>query len=189
MDPSLRRFFLSFGPLSEDDLAVVASKVRSRSLDKGQFLLRPGDVAGSVYFVKAGLLRLYHVVRGREQTRNFFTEKTLFSDSLSYFTKRPTTSYLEALEPTDLLELSKSACDQIFDASLPLARVGRRIIEAATAALAARVADSLVPKGPARYQALLASRPDLFQRVPQYLIASYLGLTPEALSRIISRTP
>lgn len=183
-----RAFLETLGPLSEEDWDRVAPVGRLRTFEKGQVLLRPGDKANTVYFVSEGLFRIYTISRGREQTRNFFSEGALFTEAVSYFSRRPTTFFLEALETATVIEMEREELHAAFEATLSLARIGRRMIEASVAALAIRVADALGPQGPVRYRALRASRPDLFQRVPQYMIASYLAMTPETLSRITARS-
>ena len=188
MHQSFKRFFEALGPLSDDEWLFLVSQVKTRQLAKGTILLRPGQVAEKAFFVCDGLFRIYSCLRGREETRNFFDEGTFFSESLSFFTGQPSHFFLEALEDSTVIEVSRVNADKIFDHSLTLARIGRRIIERSMTGLAGRVVDSLASKGPARYLALRRTRPGLFQRVPQYMIASYLGLTPEALSRIITRS-
>ncbi len=182
-----RALLESWGPLDEWDR--VEAIIGRRSSAKGDVVLRPGQSIDTLYFVTRGLLRLYTVRAGREVTRNFFAENTLFTESVGFFTRRPTQFYLQTLEDTELLVIGRADMEAVFESSLPLAILGRRLLERSMAALAARVAESLLPKGPARYLALRASRPELFQRAPQYMIASYLGLSPESLSRIVSRSP
>jgi len=133
-------------------------------------------------------LRIYHIVEAKEHTRNFFPAPSFFTESIAFHARRPTQFFVQALEDTQLWVLSRSEAEAVFDRSLGLARLGRRLLEWNLAGLAERLIDRMVPSADQKYLDLRHSRPDLFQRVPQYMIASYLGMTPEALSRVITRS-
>lgn len=192
MDATTATFIRSFldrlSLLSDGDWNFVAPLFKQHSLAKSECLYRPGDEVKKVIFVEKGMLRLYQVQNGKEHTRNFFGESSFFTESVSYFSSRPTEFYLQALEDSQLWTLTYAETQKIFDHSMGLSRLGRKILEWNLAGLAERLVQNMEPSPDDKYSQLRDTRPELFQRVPQYMIASYIGLSPEALSRVISRS-
>lgn len=174
---------------SEAVLARLAVASDLRRPGRGDHLLRAGEVAGHLFFVGAGLLRYYYLdgASGEERTGQFFDEGQVFTDAASFLGQIPATQSIEALEPCEVLRLPRAAVYAAYDRDHALERFGRVMVESALVG-SQRRAGSLLRLAPEeRYQAFVRARPEVARRVPQYLIASYLGITPEALSRIRGR--
>lgn len=171
-------------------LDALAAACDLRALKKGEHLLRMGDVAGHLFFVGAGLLRYYHLdaATGTERTGQFFDQGQVVTDVESFLSGRPAKTSFQAIAPSLVLRLPRGAVLAAYDADHAIERYGRLMVQEALAG-AQRRAERLLTLSPEElYRTFVATRPEVARRVPQYLIASYLGITPEALSRIRGRS-
>jgi CRP-like cAMP-binding protein len=170
-----------------DALGRLEAAMRLRRLTRGEHLLREGDRADAAFFVRAGVLRYYYLAGGAEHTGQFFDEGMMLADVAALATGAPALQNIDALTQAEVLVIPRAALLAAYDADHALERYGRRSMEEAMAGSQRRTA-SLLKLSPAdRYAAFVKMRPEVARRVPQYLIASYLGVTPEALSRIRAR--
>lgn len=168
-------------------LATLTAAMKVRALAKGQHLTRQGEPSQALFFVRSGLIRYYYLADGVEHTGQFFDEGKVIADVHALLTGGSGLQNIDALEPSVVLEIPRSALLAAFDADHALERTGRRWMEEAMAGSQRRTANLLQLKPDERYARFVATRPELARRVPQFLIASYLGITPEALSRIRRR--
>lgn len=168
---------------------VLAAACDVQNLGKGDHLLRMGDVTGHIYFVVHGLLRYYHLdpASGEERTGQFFDETRVFTEAASFMAQVPATQSIQALEPAQVLRVPRDALYAAYAADHAVERFGRLMVEEALVGSQRRATNLLTLSPDERYRTFVAVRPEVARRVPQYLIASYLGITPEALSRIRGR--
>lgn len=170
-----------------DEWQTFQSLLKKKTVPKNTFILRPGEICQTTYFINRGLVRLYYVKDGEEKIRQFFFEQSFFTDITSFLTQQPANLYLQALEDTELVTIPRDPLNKLYDSSLNFQRMGRMIAEYTVLGIANRM-DSLFLYSPEeRYLNLIRNRPRVSQRIPQYMIASYLGVTPEGLSRIKRR--
>lgn len=170
-----------------DVLQALLSSVREQRFDKGRHLARAGDPAEGLWFIRSGLVRYYFLADGVEHTGQFFDEGMFFADVSALTTGQPGLQNIDALADTEALLIPRAALFAAYDADHALERFGRRLIEAAMAGVQRRNAALLQLSPEARYERLLSIRPEVVRRMPQYVVASYLGITPETLSRIRRR--
>ena len=176
-----------FLPLSETEWQHVQAILKVKEASQGTQLLRQGEVCREAYFIDRGLIRLYYIKDGEEKIRQFFFEQAFVADTVSHVTQKPSKLYLETLEDSRLLVIPRDPLYALFGSSKNFERLGRLIAQYDFIGIANRM-DSLFLYSPEeRYINLLKNRPLVLQRVPQYMIASYLGVTPEGLSRIKRR--
>ena len=156
-------------------------------LKKGETLLIPGKKVEYFYYLAYGCICYYKMDGGEAKVLEFYTEDVFFTDLLSYVNEIPSNYYLKAVEPTLVFGIKKIDAEALFDGSHQLERFGRLSMQEAFLKLFTRVERMSIHSNEDRYLRLLDKRPDLFRRVPNYLIASYLGMTPVGLSKLRKR--
>ncbi|MHA7057120.1 Crp/Fnr family transcriptional regulator [Aquimarina sp. M1] len=177
----------SFTPISDSDMEYGLQFYRKETFIKGEFIVRPGQYLQNFYFMKQGCVTFYSIEEGVTRVMEFFTEGSFFTDLYPYIQEIPSESYLEATEDTIVYTISKTDALKAFNHSHALERFGRLSMQKAFINNFQRIKRIKNLSNQERYLQLLEKRPSLFQRVPQYLIASYLGLTPVGLSKIRKR--
>lgn len=173
--------------LNEADWARFRDSFRPIHLVKGEYWLHAGDVCGHVGFIVSGLIQAYYIVQGEQVTQEFYFENTYATSYVSFLTSQPSLRYLQALDDTHLLILSREDLYRFYSGSQDAERMGRLIAEGAFMRFDYRTQQFLLKPPEQRYRDLLKDRPNVMQRVPQKLVASYLGIKPESLSRIRKR--
>ncbi|WP_046246453.1 Crp/Fnr family transcriptional regulator [Hymenobacter terrenus] len=174
-------------PLTDDDFAAFAVVLQPVQLRKKELLLREGEVCRSVAYVERGCLRYFYNVAGEEHTGQFFFEGDWYTDYDSFLDQKPSAQYIQALEPTQAWLLSRPDLYRLYEERPVFERFGRLMAEQAYRGSKARGAAFLNQTPTERYEQLVRNRPQLVQRVSQRLLASYLGIKPESLSRIRAR--
>ena len=164
---------------------IIKQYLIPKKIRKNQYLLQEGDVAKHAAFVERGALRAYSVdEKGSEHIIQFAFEGWTISDMYSFMTGDPATYNIDALEDSELVLISKAAQDEILK-QIPEYEVYTRLqITGAYMAMQKRLTSMLSQTLEERYINLTNLYPTLIQRVPQRMIASYMGLTPETLSRV-----
>lgn len=163
---------------------------RHRVLKKGDHILRAGTVADEVFFVHKGLLRYYFNDPnddGQERTGQFFDEGIVVTDAESFLAQIPAEQNFEALEASSIVVLPRNVLVAAYDEDHAVERFGRLMLQEALIGSQRRASRLLTLQPEDRYRRFIETRPEVARRVPQYLVASYLGLTPESLSRIRRR--
>ena len=174
--------------LSEEEEAIIKQYLTPKKLRKKQYLLQEGDICKHIAFVEKGALKAYVVDdAGAESIVQFALEGWVISDLYSFLTGEPATYNIDALENAELVLISKSAHEELLK-KLPKYETYIRLqITGAYIALQKRLTSIISLPLEERYKNFLATYPNIAQRVPQHMIASYMGLTPETLSRVRSR--
>jgi CRP-like cAMP-binding protein len=124
---------------------------------------------------------------GTVRTSQFFDSRQAITDPVSFLTGRPSDQRIEAVEPTVLLAIPREPLMAAYEEDHAIERFGRLLVEEALIGTQLRASRLLNLSVEERYETFMRTRPEVARRLPQYLIASYLGVTPEALSRIRGR--
>ena len=172
--------------LTEEEKELSRSFFITKKIRKKQYLLQEGDVCKYIAFVEKGLLRSYTVNdKGSEHIMQFAFEGWWISDQYSFLTGEPSEYNIDALEDSELLLLTKPAEDQILERIPKFERFFRLLLQNNLIATQKRLVGSLSQSAEERYSELVKDCPgSLPQRIPQHMLASFLGITPETLSRI-----
>ena len=156
-----------------------------KKIRKKQTLLLEGDICTYNAFIEKGILRSYTIdEKGNEHSVQFAFEGWWITDLSSFLLGQTSTYTIEALEDSELLLLTYSAREELMDALPKFERYQRLLLQNAYIALQTRINAALNDSAEEKYVKLTISYPDVIARVPQHMIASYLGLTPETLSRV-----
>lgn len=184
----LRSQIESFGLLPDEDWCQLEPYVSERFVKKGDYLVREGERAKDVGMILEGHMRHFYTRDGEEKTTYFYFEHAFVSAYISCITQAPSLVSIEALSDTQLLTFPYAKLKELFAKSIYWERFGRLIAEWAMMGLEDRMVGLLTQSPEERYIALLESnKTKIIERIPQHLIANYLGVTPVSLSRIRNR--
>ncbi len=154
------------------------------TLDKEAIIVREGQLADKTYFICEGAVRAFYLKDGKDITDWFAFENDFISSIDSFFLNIPSPCYIEVLEPSILLEISRDKISMLSDKYLEFDRLGKLVVTKTMLQLHQRILSIQFEIAQQKYDNLLKIRPDITNRVPLTHIASYLGITLETLSRI-----
>jgi CRP-like cAMP-binding protein len=181
----LRTYLLARASFDEADFKIVRGTFLDRRLSAGEFLQRAGDVTRYAAFVASGCLRNYVIdAKGKEHIIQFAPETWWLADSNSLSTGAPSPYFIEAIENSELLLIDAPSHERLIDAVPAYGTAFRNGLQRHNAAKDQRIVSTLSATAEERYLEFLATYPSIVQRVPQSMLASFLGITPETLSRI-----
>lgn len=159
--------------------------INSKNIKKGDLLLKAGDVCKHTFFVEQGILRFYGLdENGKENILQFGTENWLVTDRDSVYFKEPSNYYIDALEDTTVILLGKDLVELIAKLNPSFRKKNEKLLHNHIRHLNRRIHLLLGASAKTRYLEFIKLYPNVLLRVPQWMIASYLGITPESLSRI-----
>ncbi|TVZ28375.1 CRP-like cAMP-binding protein [Gillisia sp. Hel_I_86] len=171
--------------LSESEQQEFTSILEEVKISKKNFLIEPGDLVNSEYYVVSGCLEAYYLDEtGDKHIIQFALEDWWISDFEAFFNNVPAKLYVETIEDSVLLGINKGVLEVLYTRIPQFERFFRIKTTSAFVSLRTRILSTLQKSGKERYLEFCESYPKIEQRVPNYLIANYLGLKPESLSRI-----
>ena len=171
--------------LTDDQFNYWSSLFIPKKMKKGEFLLNEGEVAKYSAFVVKGCLRLYTIDnKGKEHIMQFAPENWWIGDMDSLSKGTPSVYFIDALEDSDVLLIDFPSHEKALCDIPPLAFFFQQLMQNRQMASQKRIINSMSASAEERYLDFLKTYPSFMQRVPQHMIASYLGITPESLSPI-----
>jgi len=181
----LQAYLLARAPFSAEELAFMATMFVPRRLAAGEFLQRAGDVARYAAFVVRGCLRSFVIDgKGKEHVVQFAPEQWWLADAISLNTSTPSQYFFAAIEESDLLLIDPPAQQQIVDRVPGYSAAMRAGLQKHAAAKDLRIVKALSATAAERYLDFMNAYPTIARSVPQWTVASYLGVSPETISRI-----
>jgi len=184
---ALKQQISSIVELYESDWLKIRNKFIFRQVPKKFVLVKTNDIANEIYFLNKGVLRLFYEKDGEEITAFIYSENLFASSYESFLRQSKSIQCIDALEDCELLVLSYQSMHELYQ-EVPKFNIITRIVAEQRFINAQQILSSFILDSPEeRYIKFTKQFPDLIQRVPQHIIASYLGITPVSLSRIRKR--
>lgn len=179
-------FLTSNLDISAEEIGLLLKNCTQKTVAAGTYLLRQGGYCRHTFFVEKGLLRKYGVddTRGKEAIIQFAPEKWFVTDRDSSFFQQPSQFFIQAMEDSIVLMLDEAIMEQLNKQLKGFIAFNERLLHNHIRQQTKRIYELLSASAEERYLSFIATYPDLLWRVPQWMIASYLGITPESLSRI-----
>lgn len=185
MFPVLLTHIRRFVDLTDEESELVLSLVQYKEVKKKEYLLNYGHICTSNYFIAKGCLRLFVInEKSHEQIVQFGIENWWMTDYDSFEDQKPSKFYIQAVEDSELIKLGRKERDELVEKVPKMERYFRIILQKAFTASQRRLQYIFSISGEERYHQFSEAFPGFVQRIPQYMLASYLGMTPEFISKI-----
>lgn len=170
--------------LSKESKEALSSVLKRLALEKGHVLVQVGSICKHIYFIEKGLTRTFYFKDGKDVTDWISAEGSFAVSLISFLTKSPDRRGIELLEPSVIWRLSHHDLEDLYMKYHDIERLGRLLVSAGMIQMQQRFDDLHFATALERYKKLMNTTPTLIHRVPLGMIASYLGITQETLSRI-----
>ncbi len=184
---NLRKYFNKFLTLDDLEWSAFESCLTKVKITSKEQILKQGEYCNFIAFIQEGSFRFYIDKDGEEKITAFFFNGDFVTNYRSFLTGKPSDHYIEAMQDAVIYKINLQELQSLYDKHKSIERLGRLIAENLYLMVANRL-DSFMFQSPSdRYKELINRNSRLLQEIPQYMIASYLGVKPETLSRIRSR--
>ena len=180
----LRQYISGYVALSEEDFAVLADKIIVREFDRRELLVRVGEVEQYMNFIVRGLARMYFEKGKSEMITNIAKEGELISSSSSFLSGKPSSYFVEALEPCVVLSLSREQLERAYLENQKIEKLGRLMTTYFVLQKEEWELECMRLDTRERFLRFIGNNPELLKRVPQKYLASYLNMKPETFSRL-----
>src|SRR4249920_3155219 len=181
----LFHYINKYTDLTSEEQSILSARFKIRKYLKGQFVVQNGDICRYENFVLSGCLKTFYIDNeGYEHIVMFAIENWWTSDLGSFITQAPADLNVQCLEDSELIQISYNDLQQLYIEIPKLERFFRIIVQKAFVAAQKRIVNNLSLPAMERYLRFREQYPSIEQRVPQYMVASYLGITKEFLSKI-----
>ncbi|MFT6320821.1 MAG: CRP-like cAMP-binding protein [Granulosicoccus sp.] len=173
--------------LTKEEVELVLNKIVKKTYPKHEVIFREGHISTTIYFVLKGHVRLFYNVDGVEKTAFFYSKGKFICAGESFTYNVPAVENYQAIEDTVLLHFDKAIFGELFKITPKFEIIGRIATENELITYQKMLATFITKSPEDRYLELMNTQPELFQKVPQQYIASFIGVSPETLSRIKKR--
>jgi CRP-like cAMP-binding protein len=184
---TLRLYFNKFIKLNDSEWADFEKCIVKATIAKNEQILKPGEHCNFIAFIHEGSFRFYYDKDGIEKIIAFNFKGDFVSNYRSFLTGKPSDHYIEAMQDSVIYKINLQELNSLYDKHKNIERLGRLIAENLYLMVASRLDSFMFHTPEERYKALIERNSRLLNEVPQYMIASYLGVKPETLSRIRTR--
>ncbi|MGJ1195661.1 Crp/Fnr family transcriptional regulator [Sphingobacterium spiritivorum] len=172
-------------PLTEEEVEEIIPALEPKLLKRKTYILEPGQISRHMRYIAKGSMRCYYLDdKSQEHTLQIGIEDWWINDLYSYLTQKPSRMYLQTMEESLIIRINRHKLERLYTVVPALSDFFRLKIQNAYVALQERTIEHMSVDAYERYCTFLSEYRDIEQRVPQYIIASYLGMTPEFLSHL-----
>lgn len=189
MDSSLlKKYLQTNAPFTDHQLDGVVKLFKPKSVNRGGLLLSAGDSCKELYFVNQGCIRTYYLTRdGKERTRYLAFDGIVGTALSSFITQKPSFEFVDAIENCELLSISRNNFYQLVAGMSEWASFYQQLLEFAYSYQNKRIEELVTLTAKERYDDILKNHPEYIQRLPNHILASYLDMSQETLSRLKSK--
>ncbi len=180
----IKEHIKTFVDISNEELDNFLSFGKEENLKSGQYYVEFDQICEKISFINKGFVRFFHFNDGEEVTRDFLFENNFVTSYRSLITGEPSKVYVQALEDCELITFKKADVEKFYDISHKLERFARKAAEYQFISIENYYLSFLNDNAETRYKKLLDKNPKLVQKIPLKYVASFLGITPQHLSRL-----
>jgi CRP-like cAMP-binding protein len=181
------QYLSKYVELTTEDKQLMTDLLPPSTYSKGDHLLVEGEVSNAFFFMHKGLCRMYYLVDGVEKNTFFYQEQQFVSSYESFVHQHPSKHFIQCLEDCELIAISTDSAFRLLSHNSKFERLSRILMEEELILYQKMLFTYVAMNAEQRYTDFVKEYPDLLQRIPQYHIASYLGVNAETLSRIRKR--
>jgi CRP-like cAMP-binding protein len=187
LQENIRTAFSKFTNFTDTEWLDFSECFKTKHYKKGEYFIKEQAHCNYVGFIVKGLFNYYYLIDGVQHTRQFFFAHNFISDYSSFLLSRKSKAYIQALEDSSVILIHKNDLAIHYEKIPKIQKLGRKMAEYLYIIVSEKYESFLLKTAEERYLELIKSRPKVIKHIPQYMIASYLGITPEGLSRIRKR--
>lgn len=182
---NIKKYYISKLPnLNNEEWLAVEKCLKVKHLKKGEHIIKQGEICNHVSYINKGFVRVYMSADGKEISTGFMMQDQYISAYESFLTRQPSNENIDVLQDTELLQLSYDDMQKVFE-KYPIYQIfARKVAEHLFIHISQRTTALQLLSPEQRYQNMIEKGSLLPQQIPQYMLASYIGVTPEHLSRI-----
>ena len=181
---NLIRYLNGISQLDQEASDDLVKDFKTKTFNKNDFLLKPGEVCKYFYFVETGLVKSFSYNKNQESVTAFFQETMMFTELTSYLAQKPSKYVLIALEKTTVQYIHKEAIERLCKRHHCIEALVRKLFTITSACFMSRISEMLEENAKERYNNFINKYPDLTQRISLGDLANYIGITQVSLSRI-----
>jgi CRP-like cAMP-binding protein len=181
------QFCNQFSPLDQEATDELFKNLKTKTVQKGEYLLKTGEVCRHLYFINEGLAKMFFIKDDKEFINVFCMENRLFTVFASYVTQTPSNYMLIALEPTTVTLISYSEMEKLCKKYHCMETFFRKLVSVAATKMTKRISEMLEENATERYNQFVKENAYIIPRISLGDLASYLGITQQSLSRIRAR--
>jgi CRP/FNR family transcriptional regulator, anaerobic regulatory protein len=184
MSELLKTAVRKFTEIPDDDFSHFKTCFQQKYYKKNENFVIEGQLSREIGFINSGLFRMYYLQEGKEINTHFFFENDFAVSYPSFLLQQPSKYYVQAMEESEIISIHYDHLQAAYSSSHHWERFGRKVAECCFMECNSRTESFLFMTGEQRYLSLLENHPRIFDRIPLYHIASYLGIERESLSRL-----
>ena len=173
--------------LTEEEWFFISKSLVTRNFKKGDFFLKENAFCDYIGFIDKGFFNFFYLIDGVQHIRGFFFPNEFISNYPCFLLENKSKFYIQALEDSSVTLIRREALFLIYEKFPKIKELSRNTVESLYIEVSEKYESFFLKTAEERYLELISTGPKFIQRIPQYMIASYLGITPEALSRIRKR--
>ncbi len=178
------KFCNQLAPLEKETTDDLVNKLKTKTFQKGDYILRSGEVCRNLFFIDKGLVKLCFTKEDKEFIMRFFPENALFTQLGSYLTQIPSTYEIICLEATTITSIRNEEMESLCKKHHSIERFFRKLVSLAALNMMNRISEMLEENATQRYKNFVKENNHLLQRISLGDLANYLGITQVSLSRI-----